>query len=359
VTGRSPSTAASCKLTLYLAGRLPYTQGYQHSSTLTHYAHYLHARITAFRTLKHDMVRVQAESNRASAYRTQTEGASGAFFQLRWIGRQAETASYPPWPPPTERARKLRSLTVEKGLLRETREVQRIIDTLVKCTVSRLLLHRSASHVADIRVLPLRTALIQFYRDDLHDECTVLAFRMLTKDLLVLFQAGNEGIINLLGPSGERRVNRRAIRLLTARLGGPPEHYFEMSHADASDALALYKAFCAQTKKVVEYLRFAKDLNNVIDVPIPNLKHAPVSLVAALEEYIQDPNFEQNREEYKNNVSSAGLLSFSSRRGADLPCVAPCRKTSRTARLRRRQPSLPLQPLKVCQSLVAMFCAPR
>lgn len=75
-----------------------------------------------------------------------------------------------------------------------------------------------------------------------------------------------------------------------------------MSHADASDALSLYKAFCAQTKKVVEYLRFAKDLNNIIDVPIPNLKHAPVSLVAALEEYIEDPNFEQNREEYKNNV---------------------------------------------------------
>lgn len=42
---------------------------------------------------------------------------------------------------------------------------------------------------------------LQFYRDDLADECTVLAFRMLTKDLLVLFQAGNEGIINLLGPS--------------------------------------------------------------------------------------------------------------------------------------------------------------
>lgn len=51
--------------------------GYQHSATLTHYAHYLHARITAYRTLKHDMVRVQAENNRASAYRTQSEGASG------------------------------------------------------------------------------------------------------------------------------------------------------------------------------------------------------------------------------------------------------------------------------------------
>lgn len=45
-----------------------------------HYAHYLHARITAYRTVKHDIVRVQAENNRASAYRTHTEGASGESF---------------------------------------------------------------------------------------------------------------------------------------------------------------------------------------------------------------------------------------------------------------------------------------
>jgi hypothetical protein len=35
--------------------------------------------------------------------------------------------------------------------------------------------------------------------DDLEDELTTTALRMLVKDLLVLFQAGNEGIINVLG----------------------------------------------------------------------------------------------------------------------------------------------------------------
>lgn len=35
--------------------------------------------------------------------------------------------------------------------------------------------------------------------DDLGDELTVVAFRMLVKDLLILFQAGNEGVINVLG----------------------------------------------------------------------------------------------------------------------------------------------------------------
>lgn len=73
------------------------------------------------------------------------------------------------------------------------------------------------------------------------------------------------------------------------------ERYFEMSHSDASEALSLYQDFCSQTKRVVEvgrnlylcvmllsltqlepfaqYLKYAKELKQVIDVPVPNLKH--------------------------------------------------------------------------------------
>ena len=40
---------------------------------------------------------------------------------------------------------------------------------------------------------------IKFYLDDLEDELTTTALRMLVKDLLILFQAGNEGVINVLG----------------------------------------------------------------------------------------------------------------------------------------------------------------
>lgn len=39
----------------------------------------------------------------------------------------------------------------------------------------------------------------QFYLDDLEDDLTITALRMLVKDLLILFQAGNEGVINVLG----------------------------------------------------------------------------------------------------------------------------------------------------------------
>lgn len=75
---------------------------------------------------------------------------------------------------------------------------------------------------------------------------------MLVKDLLVLFQAVNEGVINLL------------------------EHYFEMSHVDAQQALGLYRHFCKQTESVVEYFGIAKKLQNLLNVPIPNLKHVRV-----------------------------------------------------------------------------------
>lgn len=103
-----------------------------------------------------------------------------------------------------------------------------------------------------------------FYDDDLHDECTVVALRMLLKDLLVMFQAGNEGVINVLGryPVSPGRVADFAI-----------EHYFEMSKVDATDALAVYKSFCKQTDDVVEYLSMARKLVNLLNVPVPNLKH--------------------------------------------------------------------------------------
>jgi hypothetical protein len=113
-------------------------------------------------------------------------------------------------------------MTVDKGLLRETKAVQRTMSTLLEC---------------------------KFYLDDLEDELIVTALRMLVKDLLILFQALNEGIVNVL------------------------EQYFEMSHVDAEQALSIYRHFCKQTERVVEYLGVARKLQNLLNVPIPNLKH--------------------------------------------------------------------------------------
>jgi phosphatidylinositol-binding clathrin assembly protein len=39
----------------------------------------------------------------------------------------------------------------------------------------------------------------KFYLDNLEDELTITALQMLVQDLLILFQAVNEGVINVLG----------------------------------------------------------------------------------------------------------------------------------------------------------------
>ncbi|KAJ3928136.1 MAG: ANTH domain-containing protein, partial [Lentinula lateritia] len=257
-------------------------EGYAAPQNLQNYAVYLDSRIRAYRDLKHDAIRVQAESNRDMRNSASVEEDNYA------RGKKKDISASGPQRSKTIMGRKLRVMTVEKGLLRETKAVHRMIDSLVEC---------------------------KFYLDDLEDELTTTALRMLVKDLLILFQAGNEGVINVL------------------------EHYFEMSHVDAEQALALYRHFCKQTERVVEYLGVAKKLQNILNVPIPNLKHAPVSLAGALDEYLSDPNFEQNRIEYKTNKEAAqrgrGAGSTSSKPASSpappLPLSAPSQATPATS----------------------------
>ncbi|KAF8141827.1 ANTH domain-containing protein [Boletus edulis] len=221
-------------------------EGYNAPQNMQHYALYLDSRIRAYRELKHDAIRVQAETNRDLRLNNSIE--EDLAYTTAPPPKASSTKSKTPQRSKTIMGRKLRLMTVEKGLLRETKTVQKMIDSLVEC---------------------------RFYLDDLEDELTITALRMLVKDILILFQAGNEGVINVL------------------------EHYFEMSKYDAEEALSIYRNFCDQTERVVEYLGVAKKLQNLLNVSIPNLKHAPVSLASSLQEYLDDPNFERNRLEYK------------------------------------------------------------
>ncbi|KAF1933811.1 ANTH-domain-containing protein [Didymella exigua CBS 183.55] len=142
---------------------------------------------------------------------------------------------------------RLKRLTVDKGLLREAESVQEQIRYLLKC---------------------------QPFDDEPENEITLTAFRLLTMDLLVLFHVMNEGTINVL------------------------EHYFEMSKPDATRALAIYRTFARQTEAVVQYLSLARSHEHSTRLEIPKIKHAPTSLAASLEEYLNDKDFEINRRQY-------------------------------------------------------------
>ena len=109
---------------------------------------------------------------------------------------------------------------------------------------------------------------------------TLTAFRLLVSDLLALFQAVNEGVINVL------------------------EHYFEMSKPDAERALKIYKTFVEQTDRVISFLSLARSLEYITRLTIPNIKHAPTSLGDSLEEYLADPEFNKNRDQYIERKNS-------------------------------------------------------
>ncbi|ROT39917.1 ANTH-domain-containing protein [Sodiomyces alkalinus F11] len=145
------------------------------------------------------------------------------------------------------KASRLEKLTVEKGLLRETEVIQRQISALLKCDIME---------------------------DDHAMEIVQTAFRLLVLDLLALFQAMNQAMINILG------------------------HFFELSKPDAERALDIYRQFAKQTDFVVSYLRVARHFEHLTRVEVPKLKHAPTNLKQQLEEYVKDPDFEINRRQY-------------------------------------------------------------
>lgn len=71
-----------------------------------------------------------------------------------------------------------------------------------------------------------------------------------------------------------------------------------MSRPDAERALNIYKTFGKQTDLVVQYLSLARQYETSTRLEVPKLKHAPTTLTASLEEYLNDPDFEINRRQY-------------------------------------------------------------
>jgi hypothetical protein len=106
--------------------------GYATPQNLQVYALYLDSRIRAYKEIKHDAIKVQAESNRD--LRT-----SASIEEDGYSSRKDRSTKPPATSLPTRSktimGRKLRSMKVEKGLLRETKVVHGMIDALVECRV--------------------------------------------------------------------------------------------------------------------------------------------------------------------------------------------------------------------------------
>ena len=111
--------------------------GYNAPKTLQHYAIYLDTRIRSYRDLKHDAIRVQSETNRDMrlSISLEEDGRLAPNHTFEDSTRKPQSSGAPSRSK-TIMGRKLRVMTVEKGLLRETKVVQKLLDALVECRVS-------------------------------------------------------------------------------------------------------------------------------------------------------------------------------------------------------------------------------
>jgi hypothetical protein len=114
------------------AGRNHFISGYNAPTNLQHYALYLDTRIRSYRELKHDAIRVQSETNRDLRLSMSLEDDARQNHKFSPGEFQGAGGSRRK----TIMGRKLRVMTVEKGLLRETKVVQKLMDALVECRVS-------------------------------------------------------------------------------------------------------------------------------------------------------------------------------------------------------------------------------
>lgn len=122
-------------------------------------------------------------------------------------------------------------------------------------------------------------------------EITMRVFQLLVSDLLALFQALNQGLINILGKS---TVLQRQPTFANSHQG----HFFEMSRTDAERAMDIYRNFTKYTDYVVQYLSVARQYEHRTGVQVPKLTHAPVNLGRQLEEYLNDTDFDIHRRQY-------------------------------------------------------------
>ncbi|KAF2863318.1 ANTH-domain-containing protein, partial [Piedraia hortae CBS 480.64] len=144
-------------------------------------------------------------------------------------------------------AERFKRLGIEKGLLKEAQVVQTEIHALVQC---------------------------DFLTNEVENDISLTAFRLLTRDLLDLYKVLNEAVMVLL------------------------TMYFELSRSNAERVVAIYKEFCRLTDHVMRYLSVARQYEHAMRLKVPQLRHAPTSLATSLQDYLDDKDFEMNRRQY-------------------------------------------------------------
>jgi ANTH domain len=98
-------------------------------------------------------------------------------------------------------------------------------------------------------------------KDHINNQIIVSSFQLLLKDSFRLYRALNEGIIVLL------------------------EQYFSMDKDHAQKAFEIYKLFVRETDSTISFFDICERFTRT---KLPELQHAPTTLISALENYYKD-----------------------------------------------------------------------
>jgi len=109
-------------------------------------------------------------------------------------------------------------------------------------------------------------------KNHINNPIIVYGFTLLLKDSFKLYRALNDAIIHLL------------------------EQYFSMSKANAQKSLDIYKLFTKETDGIIQFFDITRKFSKT---DLPELQHAPTTLVEALENYIRD--FDEGKDTGQNS----------------------------------------------------------
>ena len=117
----------------------------------------------------------------------------------------------------------------------------------------------------------------------------------------------------------------------------------------------IYKTFGRQTELVVQYLSVARQYEQHTRLEVPRLKHAPTTLTNALEEYLNDADFEINRKQYMSQQDAKKTGKPTSSAPASTPFDQPATKEVTSPSAASRPPPTQAQPRGPAPDLIDFF----
>eukprot|EP00158_Paraphelidium_tribonemae_P005629 Partr_v1_DN27437_c1_g1_i8_m71510 putative ENTH domain-containing protein len=136
-------------------------------------------------------------------------------------------------------------------------------------------------------ILKVLTRILEakYFLDSIDNDITVESVRFLVQDLMTLVRVVNQAVAKIM------------------------KLFFTLPHSDAVVALDIYRRFAELSTLTDDYLSMVKRIQYGLQIQIPELSFPPLSLIKTLNDYLNSPDFEQQRQsKLASQTNSQGPL---------------------------------------------------